>query len=821
MVYLREPKNLTIKYFAVLYAVLLILSLPFSVSAQSDPFGQLDRLYLDSVTAAPGQDVVVKINMENDEPVSSLSIPIAYDTSVLKLKSISFSESRGSYIANKLINPSDPSTASGKFLVTFFTILEEPIAPGTGQVCSVVFGVAKTAATGTVSTIDSAFYPPGGQVLFVENSTARAIKPAFVAGKVTVVAANQAPVIEPIAEQRLFEGDSLVMNFKAKDPDGDNLTISCSNAPSGVYFKDNHDGTAVLRWKPDFVGPYSSDGSPFNFTLLASDGHTQVKAPVSVAVVNKNRRPVITVADSVVAESGDMVDFSVTAEDPDFEPIHWKVGELPPGASFDNANPGRLSWHTSLADTGIYNIMFVASDPQGYADTSDSKIRLNPTSVYTLSLDTVSAYPGNRIKYHLLLDNKLPVHSFDILFNYDKSALLLTNITNEQTRSAGFEYFVTTLDENSVAGNVRIKGVENMSGTPAALSAGDGAIATISYTLSSDLSLSGMYAPINFQFLDFSTLNDNTMTDSAGVKIPQTAITYNNGFVNILSLGQINVGDINLNGVAYEISDVIYFTNFFMNPIKYPLNPLQRANSDVNHDNVGGTIGDLVSLINIVISGTTPSPKTLSGEDLTASISTETHGNGMEVMTRSGCAVGAVLLNLRTSEDFGADNIENLTGNMTVDYDRDGDQVRVLLYSLDGETLPSGSSSLIRLTGLQDVAVSSVSMASADGQDMATTLAKDASLPSSFTLHQNYPNPFNPETRIDFELPSNSRVALTIYNVLGKQVSILINDNLPAGVHSVVWDGKDDRGNSVASGVYLYRIETDFGQSTRKMMLLK
>ncbi|HKK21712.1 MAG TPA: T9SS type A sorting domain-containing protein, partial [candidate division Zixibacteria bacterium] len=242
---------------------------------------------------------------------------------------------------------------------------------------------------------------------------------------------------------------------------------------------------------------------------------------------------------------------------------------------------------------------------------------------------------------------------------------------------------------------------------------------------------------------------------------------------------------------------------------------------DVNHDNVGGTIGDLVSLINTVISGTNPTPKTLSGEDLTASISTETHGNGMEVMTRSGCAVGAVLLNLQTSENFGADNIENLTGNMTVDYDRDGDQVRVLLYSLDGETLPSGTSSLVRLTGLQDVALSSVSMASADGQDMAATLAKDASLPSSFTLHQNYPNPFNPETRIDFELPSNSRVTLTIYNVLGKQVSILINDNLPAGVHSVVWDGKDDRGTSVASGVYLYRIETDFGQSTRKMMLLK
>ncbi len=821
MVYLRELKNLTLKYFPVLCAIVLILSLPRPASSQSDPFGQLDRLYIDSTAGAPGQDVAVKIYMENDEPVSSLSIPIIYDPTVLKLKSVSFSQSRASYISNKLVNPANPSTATGKFLVTVFTILEEPIPPGNGQICTAVFEIAKTAAIGTVSKIDSAFYPPGGELLFVENSTARAIKPAFVPGGVTVAAANQAPVIAPIANQQLFEGDSLIMNFRATDLDGDNLTISCSNAPSGVSFKDNHDGTAVLRWKPDFVGPYSSDGSPFNFTILANDGHAQAKAPVSVTVINRNRRPVIVVADSVTAESGDMVDLSVTAQDPDFEPIHWDVENLPAGASFDMSNPGRLSWHTSLADTGSYHVTFVASDPQGYADTSDSRIYLNPTSVYSLSLDTVSAYPGDKIKYHLYLDNKVPVHSFNLLFNYDKSALRLTSITNDETRSAGFEYFTTSLDDNGIPGNVRIQGVENLSGSPASLTIGDGAIAIVSYTISSDLGLSGMYAPVNFKFLDPLTLNDNTLTDSTGTKIPQSSITYNEGWVSILSLGQISIGDINLNGVRYEISDVIYFSNFFMNPIKYPLNPLQYANSDINHDNVGGTIGDLVSLINILISGSTPAAKPLANEDLTASISTETHGNGMEVMIRSGCSVGAVLLNFETSGDFGADNIQNSSNGMTVDYDRDGNQVRMLVYSLAGQTLSAGTNNLIDIVGVPDMKLSSVSMASADGQDMSVELAREATLPSSFILHQNYPNPFNPDTHIDFDLPANSRVTLTIYNVLGKQVSILINDILPAGVHSVVWDGKDDRGSTVASGVYLYRIETEFGQATRKMMLLK
>ncbi|MCK4573237.1 MAG: T9SS type A sorting domain-containing protein, partial [candidate division Zixibacteria bacterium] len=85
----------------------------------------------------------------------------------------------------------------------------------------------------------------------------------------------------------------------------------------------------------------------------------------------------------------------------------------------------------------------------------------------------------------------------------------------------------------------------------------------------------------------------------------------------------------------------------------------------------------------------------------------------------------------------------------------------------------------------------------------------------------NYPNPFNPDTRIDFDLPQSSRVALAVFNVLGRKVKTLINEQMPAGTHTVVWDGREDNGNPVASGVYLYRLETGSSVFTRKMMLLK
>ncbi len=94
-------------------------------------------------------------------------------------------------------------------------------------------------------------------------------------------------------------------------------------------------------------------------------------------------------------------------------------------------------------------------------------------------------------------------------------------------------------------------------------------------------------------------------------------------------------------------------------------------------------------------------------------------------------------------------------------------------------------------------------------------------LPDQFELNQNYPNPFNPETVISFALGTPQHVRLTIYNTLGQRVRTLVNDHQPAGFHRVRWDSRDDSGRAVASGVYLYRLETADAILTRKMTLIK
>lgn len=91
---------------------------------------------------------------------------------------------------------------------------------------------------------------------------------------------------------------------------------------------------------------------------------------------------------------------------------------------------------------------------------------------------------------------------------------------------------------------------------------------------------------------------------------------------------------------------------------------------------------------------------------------------------------------------------------------------------------------------------------------------------NSLTIN-NYPNPFNPETTISFNNPQTGKVSLSIYNIKGQLVKSLFDDEAIAGPHSVVWNGKDNRGKSVASGIYFAKIKTGARTQTKKMLLMK
>jgi len=96
-------------------------------------------------------------------------------------------------------------------------------------------------------------------------------------------------------------------------------------------------------------------------------------------------------------------------------------------------------------------------------------------------------------------------------------------------------------------------------------------------------------------------------------------------------------------------------------------------------------------------------------------------------------------------------------------------------------------------------------------------------LPAEFALKQNYPNPFNPNTTIDYTFPSgiSEHIRLEIYDLRGGLVRTLLEAQISPGIHSAIWDGKDDDGERMSSGIYLYSLQAGKHVVTRKMLLVK
>ena len=95
------------------------------------------------------------------------------------------------------------------------------------------------------------------------------------------------------------------------------------------------------------------------------------------------------------------------------------------------------------------------------------------------------------------------------------------------------------------------------------------------------------------------------------------------------------------------------------------------------------------------------------------------------------------------------------------------------------------------------------------------------SLPCEYVLSQNYPNPFNPVTQIEYGIPKESHVRLSVFDILGKEVVTLVNGLEEPGYRSVRWNGMDKKGKVVGAGMYFYVIQAENFKKVKKMVLLK
>lgn len=649
----------------------------------------------------------------------------------------------------------------------------------------------------------------------------------FVSGFVFCQVVNESPVLQAISNQYLLEGETVTLTVRADDPDGDNLAISVASRPIGATLVDNGDGTAIFSWKSDFTGPNSSDGSPFEVTFLASDGHSTVSISSKIIVINYNRTPYIVSPETVTVQSGDDLNFEIYGYDPDFDATNWKLLSQPGELQLFGSNPATADWATSFADSGLHTALIELSDNYGAADTAEIVMEVLQTTVYSLQIDTISAYPSEIVEIGIKLTNLEAVSDINLVIHYDASVLTFINLTKNNTRLQDWEKFSYTLNNRGILGDIRIVGSADLDNdfVTENLAPGEGYIARLTFGTSYDLSYSGFMLPINFVYRDLFEGFDNTMTSALGEFISQDMIEYANGGISMMEASEANLGDINQNGVPFEIGDVIRFTNFFIYPEKYGLSPEQILNSDVNRDGYGATIADLVYMIYHIIGFYTGTYKIIPDYGLVEIITSNENGK-TKLYYKSDSNLGGLVINLDI-DDTGFSNPEYLSAmndlGMDVKSSMNDNRLRMLIYSEDGAEMPSGLHEFLEIDENTNISINEIQVSSTDGYLIETVLKNNAEglIPASFILHQNYPNPFNPETEISFELPKAANLELTVYNILGQEVVKLIDGFVSAGHHSVTWNGTDQYGTTVASGIYFYRLYSNEFTDKKKMILLK
>jgi hypothetical protein len=314
---------------------------------------------------------------------------------------------------------------------------------------------------------------------------------------------------------------------------------------------------------------------------------------------------------------------------------------------------------------------------------------------------------------------------------------------------------------------------------------------------------------------------------------PEELLCFVNGKIKIICPGDIDDrGDINLNGLAYEIADAVLYSNYFIQgPGVFappPQGEAQVAASDINADGTPLTVADLVYLIRVITGDAQPIANDLLGggpKAIAGKVNVEVLAQGANTTVRSSSDVdmgaGLFVFNYSNTE-ISKVEVVGRASQMDVTHSAANGELRVLVYNIeDGYKVAAGHGEILSITttGAGKVELVSVEAASFMGGALEANVTAKV-LPTQFALQQNFPNPFNPSTSLAIDFPTASDYKLTIYNIAGQTVRTFAG-NTEAGTLTLTWDGHDARGSQVATGVYFYSVEAGSFKDVKKMVLLK
>jgi len=633
---------------------------------------------------------------------------------------------------------------------------------------------------------------------------------------ITVTNTNQPPVWTPVNAQSVDEGKTLSFSVSASDADGQALTYTAYNVPNNGSFNPD---TRLFSFSPNF-----DQAGEYTVTFQVTDGEAWVDMPVAITVNPVNRAPEWDpTADQEIAE-GSLLSVGVNVNDPDGDQLEVTLVTYPAGATLDglwfewtpgyDAAPGEYevtlrAWDgvAEAFDTFLITVTntnrapeWSPVQPQAVAEGQLLEFQVSATDLDGQTL----TYSAPDLPSGATFD--VPNRTFSWTPNHLQSGFYSVTFyvsDGEATVPQYVQIDVANVSQPPIWGTMP---------TPAPVGAGLPVTFTVTAT---DPFNEGVYYGLGESPGSIDAMTGVfTWTPDYHVEGPITIeVTASNrdgtSFANVTVNVYSRYGDATENGTtdAADAAAVLQYS------VKLPvqINPIL---ADVTGNEMVTAYDAALILHKLIINPDFRfpvqnygqiAPKAVSG--LPASLVWERVNGGWALRATNtfGLMAGEFTLSLPGGAPV------NVTGGDMVAFRQDGEN---LFVSVIGSNFADGTLFFIQTTDNAQPGILSASL-----NEGAIPVV--AAAPSAFALEQNSPNPFNPSTTIRFALPEASQVNLVVYDVNGRAIRTLASGSFSAGMHSVVWDARDDRGREVATGTYIYRIVTDKGTFVKRMTLLK
>jgi len=329
-----------------------------------------------------------------------------------------------------------------------------------------------------------------------------------------------------------------------------------------------------------------------------------------------------------------------------------------------------------------------------------------------------------------------------------------------------------------------------------------------------DSSISFFFPEYDIDYLSEISLHD-VLSMTTGYSDAYPYFWINQSTENLLSMGHSSPGSFFYNNSACHINSHIIFNKTEMTPLEFGNNYLfphlgiENPNWDAGYQNINdGSASLYLNLRDMVKLGQLYLQDGLSGSEQIISSNWVQRATNVQTETEWGY-YGYLWWLL---DDLGTSFSAQGFGGQVIAVYPEYDLVIGAQSEIDWANYDYSHSDLLNY-GIHIIA----SMF----ENLELDNDSDVQSPSSFKLYSNYPNPFNPVTSLSYDLPEDSFVSITIYDMLGNVVNNLINTNQSSGYKSVKWNATNNQGQPVSSGVYLYSIEAGDFRKTKKMILLK